>query len=447
METLLTKPTTNLDDLFKRQQRKAQRLKMSTATERVARLEKFKQVLIDDTDSILQALFEDFKKPKAEAELEISPIIDEIDFAIASLATWMESQLVPTPDAMGGSAATSKIIYEPKGVCLLITPWNYPVLLTFRPLVSCLAAGNTAIIKPSELTPHTSTVIRQVVEAAFDPDEVVVVEGGVEVASELLKLPVHHIFYTGGSRVGKIVMKAAANYLASVTLELGGKSPAILDDSANLADAAGKIAWGKYFNCGQTCIAPDYVFVSEARKDEFLATLKATIEAMYGADGPGIDSPAYARMVNDSHYRRVKNLLDDAVEKGANVIAGGKTDASENYISPTLLADVTADHAIMKEEIFGPVLPVLTYKSIDEAIDFVNQGERPLALYVFGQDKTATDHVINSTTAGGSVVNHVIMHYFSPFLPFGGVGNSGTGRGHGHFGFLDFSNQRPVFQL
>lgn len=359
----------------------------------------------------------------------------------------MEPQIVPTPDAMGGTTAISKIIYEPKGTCLLITPWNYPFLLTFRPLVSCLAAGNTAIIKPSELTPSSSALIRQVVESVFDQDHVAVVEGGADVASELLQLPFHHIFYTGGSRVGKIVMKAAANHLTSVTLELGGKSPAILDDSADLADAAGKIAWGKYFNCGQTCIAPDYVLVSETRKDEFLKTMKAPIEAMYGPDGPGVDSPAYARMVNDTHYRRVKNLLTEAIDNGAAVVTGGKTDDAEKYIAPTLLADITADNAIMKEEIFGPVLPVMSYRSLEDAINFVNAGERPLALYVFGQDKTATDNVLNATTAGGSVVNHVIMHYFSPYLPFGGVGNSGTGRGNGHFGFMDFSNHRPVFQL
>lgn len=447
METLTTDTTANIGELMSMQQRRAWQLKKSTVAERIASLETLKQALSEYNEALLQALYDDFKKPRAEAELELSPIMSEIDFAVASLATWMEPQVVPTPDAMGGTAAISKIIYEPKGTCLLITPWNYPFLLTFRPLVSCLAAGNTAVIKPSELTPHSSALIRQVVEAVFDQDHVAVVEGGADVASELLQLPFHHIFYTGGSRVGKIVMKAAANHLASVTLELGGKSPAILDDSADLADAAGKIAWGKYFNCGQTCIAPDYVLVSETRKDEFLKTMKATVEAMYGPNGPGVDSPAYARMVNDTHYRRVKNLLTKAIDNGAAVITGGKTDDAEKYIAPTLLADITSNDAIMKEEIFGPVLPVMSYRSLNDAINFVNAGERPLALYVFSQDKTATDKVLNATTAGGSVVNHVIMHYFSPYLPFGGVGNSGTGRGNGHFGFMDFSNQRPVFQL
>ena len=447
METLAINPVDQLDDLFARQQRSARQLKKTTATDRIARLEKLKQALTEHTDALLEALYSDYKKPRAEAELELGPVISEIDFAVASLNGWMEPEVVPTPDAMGGSAAISQIVYEPKGVCLLITPWNYPVLLTFRPLVSCIAAGNTAIVKPSELTPNTSAAIRKVVESAFAEEEVAVVEGGAEVASELLKLPFHHIFYTGGSRVGKIVMKAAANYLASVTLELGGKSPAILDDSADFADAAGKIVWGKYFNCGQTCIAPDYVLVSEARKDEFLTTAKATVEAMYGPDGPGSDSLAYARMVNANHYHRVKNLLDEAVSNGATVVTGGHTDDAENYIAPTLLTDVTANHAIMHEEIFGPVLPVLTYRELADAVDFVNAGERPLALYVFGQDKAALEQVIGDTTAGGSVLNHVIMHYFSPFLPFGGVGNSGTGRAHGHHGFLDFSNQRPVLHL
>lgn len=439
--------TTDIRTLFESQQRKALRLKKSTSAERIVRLAMLKQALIDATDTILQALYDDFKKPTEEVKLELSPIFDEIDFAVACLENWMNPQIVTTPEALGGVAATSKIVYEPKGTCLLITPWNYPFLLTFRPLVSCLAAGNTAIIKPSELTPHSSALMRQIIENAFSEDEVAVVEGGGDVAAELLTLPFHHIFYTGGSRVGKIVMKAAANYLASVTLELGGKSPALLDDSADFADAAGKIAWGKYFNCGQTCIAPDYVLVSEKRKDEFTATMKATIEAMYGTDGLGADSSAYARMVNAHHYRRVKNLLEEAIENGAGIVTGGTTDDDENYIAPTLLGNVSLDHAIMKEEIFGPVLPVVTYQTLEEAIALVNQGERPLALYVFGQDKKATEQVINETTAGGSVVNHVIMHYFSPFLPFGGVGNSGTGRGNGHFGFLDFSNHRPVFEL
>lgn len=442
---ILTK--TDIRTLFESQQHKALRLKKSTSAERIVRLAILKQALSDATDAILQALYDDFKKPAEEAKLELSPIFDEIDFTVAYLEGWMQPQITTTPDALGGAAAVSRIVYEPKGTCLLITPWNYPFLLTFRPLVACLAAGNTAIIKPSELTPHSSTLMRQIIENAFSEDEVAVVEGGGEVAAELLTFPFHHIFYTGGSRVGKIVMKAAANYLASVTLELGGKSPAILDDSADFADAAGKIAWGKYFNCGQTCIAPDYVLVSDNRKDEFMDTMKATIEAMYGTEGPGADSSAYARMVNAHHYRRVKNLLEEAVENGANVVTGGTTDDDENYIAPTLLDNVSSDHAIMKEEIFGPVLPVMTYKTLEDAITLVNQGERPLALYVFGQDKKAIQQVIDETTAGGSVVNHVIMHYFSPFLPFGGVGNSGTGRGNGHFGFLDFSNHRPVFEL
>ena len=242
-------------------------------------------------------------------------------------------------------------------------------------------------------------------------------------------------------------MRAAADYLASVTLELGGKSPSVIDDSADFASTAGKIAWGKFFNCGQTCITTDYVLVSEKRKDEFIATMKATVEAMYGNEGPGTDSTKYARLVNNKHYKRVKNLLEDALQNGADIVTGGKTDDAENYISPTVLENVSLDSAIMKEEIFGPVLPILTYKTIDDAIDFINNGERPLGLYVFGKDKTNIEKVLNNTTAGGSVVNHTVMHYMSPFLPFGGVGNSGIGRGNGYFGFKDFSNERPVLEV
>jgi aldehyde dehydrogenase (NAD+) len=356
-------------------------------------------------------------------------------------------QLVPTPDSLYVEGVVSKIILEPKGVCLLLTPWNYPYLLTFRPLTACLAAGNTAVIKPSELTPHSSSVIKEIVDSAFSEDEVFVFEGGAEVASDLLKLPFNHIFFTGSTRVGKIVMKAAANHMASVTMELGGKCPSIIDDSADFADAAEKIVWTKFLNCGQACITTDYILVSENRKDEFVAHLKTKIENSYGAEGPGIESSKYGRLVNSNHYRRVKGLLDDALENGAILVTGGKTDDAENFISPTLLENVSPDFAIMKEEIFGPLLPVLTYKTLDDAIDFINQGEHPLGLYVYSEDKDAAEKIINSTTAGGSVVNHTLMHYLSPYLPFGGVGKSGIGKGNGYFGFMDFSNQRPVLEM
>lgn len=433
--------------LFKSQQNKAFHLKKSTPQERIARLIKLKEEVNANTNNIDEALYKDFKKPKEETWADYDAIIAEIDFVSAYLETWMKPQVVTTPEALGGEASVSKIILEPKGVCLFLTPWNYPFLLTLRPLIACLAAGNTIIIKPSELTPHSSKLIKEIIESVFPEDEVIVIEGGAEVASELLDLPFNHIFYTGGTRIGKIVMKAAANHLASVTLELGGKSPSIIDDSADFADAAGKIVYTKFFNCGQTCITTDYILVSEDRKDEFVAQLKGTIEFMYGVEGPGIESQKYARLVNSNHYRRVKGLLEEALENGAKLITGGKTDDSENYISPTLLDNVTPSLAIMKEEIFGPLLPVLTYKSLDDAIDFINRGKRPLGIFVYSKDKDATEKIISSTTAGGSVVNHTMMHYMSPFLPFGGVGNSGIGRGHGHFGFMDFSNQRPVLEM
>lgn len=444
-----TKTLSKVDpaDVFKSQKGKALQLKKSTALERIAKLSKLKEAINANAEKIMEALYLDFKKPPQEAGIEISGITNEIDFINAFLESWMTPQVVPTPEDFGGEASDSKIILEPKGVVLFLTPWNYPFLLTIRPLVACIAAGNAVTVKPSELTPHSATLMKEILGSVFPQDEIYVFEGGAEVATELLKLPYMHIFYTGGPQVAKIVMKAAAENLSSVTLELGGKSPSIIDDSADFVEVAGKIAFGKYMNCGQTCMTTDYVLVSEKRKDEFLGTMKATIEAMYGPEGPGISSNAYARLVNRKHFNRVKNLLQDALDKGATLVAGGQTDEAENYISPTLLADVGPDYAIMKEEIFGPVLPVMTYKTLDDAIDFVNQRDHPLGLYVFGKDKANIEKVISHTTAGGTVVNHTILHNASPFLPFGGVGYSGFGKGNGYFAFLDFSNQRPVMEV
>jgi aldehyde dehydrogenase (NAD+) len=446
METQTTLET-DISAVFGNQKKKALELKKTTSQDRISRLGIFRKAIDNNSGNITKALYDDYKKPVEEAILEVGWIIDEIDFVITHLESWMKAQVVSTPESLGGDAVVSRIVLEPKGVCLFLTPWNYPFLLTFRPLVSCLAAGNTAIIKPSELTPHSSQLIREIVESVFTEDEVLVVEGGAEVASELLELPFDHIFYTGGTRVGKIVMKAAASHMASITMELGGKCPSIIDDSADFADAAGKIVWTKFLNCGQTCITTDYILVSENRKDEFVAQLKSTITNMYGADGPGIESPKYARMVNSNHYRRVKNLLEDALLNGAKLVTGGKTDDSENYLSPTLLDHVTPDMAIMKEEIFGPLLPVLTYRTLEDAIDFVNGRDRPLGVYVYSKDRDVAEMVINNTTAGASVINHTLMHYVSPYLPFGGVGTSGIGRGNGYFGFFDFSNQRPVLEM
>lgn len=437
----------DIDDIFKSQKRKVQQLKKTTAQERIVKLSKLKEAINANAEKILEALYLDFKKPAQEAGIEISGITNEIDYINAFLESWMTPQVVPTPEDFGGEASDSKIILEPKGVVLFLTPWNYPFLLTLRPLVACIAAGNAAMVKPSELTPHSVKLMKEILESVFPEDEVSVFEGGADVAAALLKLPFAHIFYTGGPQVAKIVMQAAAENLSSVTLELGGKSPSIIDDSADFSEVAGKLAFGKYLNCGQTCMTTDYVLVSEKRKDEFLGTMKATIEAMYGPEGPGINSAGYGRMVNRKHFNRVKTLLQDALDKGATLVTGGHTDEDENYISPTLLADVSPDNVIMKEEIFGPLLPVMTYETLDDAIDFVNQRDHPLGLYVFGKDRANIEKVINHTTAGGTVVNHSILHNLSPFLPFGGVGQSGFGRGNGYFAFLDFSNQRPVMEI
>jgi aldehyde dehydrogenase (NAD+) len=352
---------------------------------------------------------------------------------------------VPTPLALAGTK--SAIHYEPKGVVLIIGPWNYPFQLCIAPLVAAIAAGNCAIVKPSELTPHTSRVLAELVGDVFDEAEVAVVEGGVPESTELLALPFDHFFFTGSTRVGAIVAQAAAKHLASATLELGGKSPCIVDDSADLHTTARRIAWGKFVNAGQTCIAPDYVMVSEQRERALVDELRLAIAELYGAsDDARKQSPDLCRVIDDRNYARLIKLLDDTVARGAKLACGGQRDPGERYIAPTVLTDVPADSAAMAEEIFGPILPVLTYRSLDEVGPFITDRDKPLALYVFGEDRARVDSVIDATTAGGTCVNTTLLHFANPNLPFGGVGASGSGNYHGIYGFRAFSHERAVLR-
>ena len=351
------------------------------------------------------------------------------------LRSWMKGRRVAPAPALLGSR--SRIAYEPKGVVLIISPWNFPINLSLGPLVSAIAAGNCAIIKPSELTPHSATVMRSILGDLFDEDEVAMVEGDASVATELLRRRWDHIFFTGSPAVGKIVMRAAAEYLTSVTLELGGKSPVIVDRTANLDEAARKIAWGKFLNCGQICIAPDYVLLDESVAAPFTEKLKRAIDSMSGEGARGV-------LVNDRHAARVKSLLDSAVAQGAKVIAGGT--AVDRNIAPTVLGNVAADAPIMQEEIFGPLLPMLTYASREEAYRFIGSREKPLVLYLFSRDRRVVREVFAETRAGGTVVNDTLVHFFQTRLPFGGIGNSGVGKSHGFFGFEAFSNPRGVLE-
>lgn len=409
---------------------------------RIKLLKKLK-VAIEVTfrDKILEALKRDLNKPKVEAELtEVYPIISEIKFAKSNLRQWMRKQKVDTPISMLGSS--SYYIYEPKGVCLIISPWNFPFNLTFGPLVSAIAAGNSVIIKPSEMTPNSSALMSEIVRTVFDDNEVALVEGEVETSKKLLQLPFNHIFFTGSPNVGKIVMSAAAKHLASVTLELGGKSPTVIDSTANIDKAAKRIVWGKFMNAGQICVSPDYVLIDESIKEQFIIACKKWIEHYFSKQPE--TSNSYARIVTQKHFERLQSHLENAKSLNANLDIGGDVEANLKYIAPTIVSGVSDEASLLNEEIFGPILPIVTYKTLDEAITYINSKERPLALYIYSNSKRNTKKIIRNTRAGGTCINTNVIHYANHNLPFGGVNNSGIGKSHGFYGFKAFSNQRAV---
>jgi aldehyde dehydrogenase (NAD+) len=408
--------------------------------ERRAALEKLRSSIRKHDAEIVAALKADFGKPEAETILsEILPVTQEIRHTLRHLKRWMRPQRYSPSLATFGTSA--QVVPQPRGVCLIIAPWNYPFNLCLGPLVSCLAAGNSAILKPSEMTPHTSALIARMIAETFPPDLVTVIEGGKDVSQALLALPFDHIFFTGSPAVGKIVMEAAAKHLASVTLELGGKSPTIVGPDADMESAAAWIAFGKFVNAGQTCIAPDHLFVHASVKDGFLAALRARIAKAYGS---GAASPHLAKIVNDHHARRVSGLLEGAKVKGASVLAGGT--AQGRNIEPTLIEAITPEMEIDREEIFGPILPVFTYDDIEPVLARINARPKPLSLYIFDSSKERVDHILASTTSGGVGVNLTVMQYTHAELPFGGVNNSGIGAAHGYNGFRAFSHGRAVLR-
>lgn len=413
---------------------------------RADRLKRLRSLLMKRRADVQAALYADFRKAPEEVDAtEISALKAEINHVLSNLKEWMAPHAVPTPSTLTGTS--SAVRYEPKGVVLILSPWNYPVSLTFMPLVSALAAGNRAILKPSEFTPNATALMAEMVEQLFDEREVALFAGDKDVAQALFAQPFDHFYFTGSPGVGKIVMKAAAEHLASVTLELGGKSPALVDATADVEDAARKIAWGKFTNTGQTCIAPDYVLVDEQQEAAFVYALRRQLRAFYGAtEEERKRSPDYARLVSDKHFAHVQGLLEDAREKGARVAEGGQTDASERYVSPTLLTDVPEGARVLEEEIFGPLLPVLPFDTLDEAVSAINARPNPLALYHFSESDGNVEYVLDRTTAGGTCVNDVLLHYLNPGLPFGGAGHSGVGRAHGFRGFQELSNERGVLR-
>ena len=433
----------NIDSIFAKQKQFALSLRKTDYRQRLAVLQRFERVFKASYDKFYKAADSDFSKPQAEVDTsEILPVITELAHVRKNLKRWMKPKSVmPTMATFG---TRSKIVTEPMGVTLVISPWNYPFNLTFVPMIWSIAAGNTVIIKPSEMTPAMSAVIVDIVSEVFKPEEVSVFEGDAGVASYLTSLPFDHIFFTGSPAVGKHVMAAAAKNLTSVTLELGGKSPVIVDESANLKKAAESITFGKFSNNGQTCIAPDYLYVHHSIKDALVAELSASIKSLYGEHSTIAENGDYCRVVNQPHYQRIKGLLDSAIADGANVLAGGANDDKQRFIAPTLIDSMKDNSAIMQEEIFGPVLPIITYTDIDQAISYINNKPKPLALYVFSSDKKRTQKILQETSAGDTCVNTTVIHFMHHNLPFGGVNNSGIGKSGGYWGFKAFSHERSV---
>jgi len=386
---------------------------------------------------------EDTRKPEGEIRVtEVLNILGNIQRNIDNVEEWMKPTEV-TPSTNPEDRA--QIAHEARGVCLILGPWNFPLGLTFGPLAAAVAAGNCCILKLTDLCPATARIAGKIVKEVFDENEVALFEGDVSVAEALLEMPFNHIFFTGSTRVGKIVMAAAAKNLASVTLELGGKSPVIIDEGANVEAIGAALAGAKQFNGGQACICPDYVFVREDEQGALVDSFKRNVQAsLYNEDG-SIKKEAIAQVVNEQNFKRVKGLFDDAVEKGAKVAVGGTFEEDSLTVHPTMLTNVTPQMKILQEEIFAPLLPVMTYDNLDQAIGYIEAREKPLAMYIFSPDQAHVDKVLSRTSSGGVTVNGVFSHYLENRLPFGGVNASGMGSYHGHFGFKAFSHERAVY--
>ncbi|MCD5323103.1 MULTISPECIES: aldehyde dehydrogenase [Pontibacillus] len=403
---------------------------------RKEQLTNLRNMIAENEEAIIGALYKDLHKSEFESyTTEIGFLYSEITSTIKNLKDWMKPQKVKTPLTHAGSK--SYLYKEPYGVTLIIAPWNYPFQLALAPVIGALAGGNTVILKPSELTPETSILLKKMVSKWFDASIFTVVEGDAEVSQELLEQRFDLIFFTGSVPVGKIVMEKASQHLTPVLLELGGKSPTIVDEDANLDLAAKRIAWGKYTNAGQTCIAPDYLYVHRSVKPELMSKLKAAIKDLYGEDP--LYNEEYSHIVNRRHYERLCNYLHDG-----ELLTGGEHDADLNAIEPTILDHISWDDSIMQEEIFGPILPVLTFDQLDEVIDEVRNHEKPLALYYFSKNEQKQEEILEKLSFGGGCINDTLFHVANPHLPFGGVGQSGVGTYHGKASFDAFTHSKGI---
>ncbi|MFD1739060.1 aldehyde dehydrogenase [Bacillus salitolerans] len=404
---------------------------------RIQLLYRLRAVLIENEQQIMNALQKDLNKSEFEAyATEVGILLKEISFITKRLKNWAKPQRSKTPVTHVGSS--SYVIPEPYGVVLIIAPWNYPFLLAFSPLIGAIAAGNTAIVKPSELTPNVSSVIQSLVEQAFEEEQVAVVQGGIKESQVLLQQRVDYIFFTGSVAVGKVVMSEAAKKLIPVTLELGGKSPCIVHQDANLDLAAKRIAFGKFTNAGQTCIAPDYLLVQSSVKEAFIEKLTASIKELYE---DVFHNPNYVKIVNERHFDRLVSYLDDGL-----IIFGGQSDKEKRIIEPTILDQVDMNSPVMTEEIFGPIFPIIEFQDINESICIIQQKEKPLALYLFSENEAVQKEVTTKLSFGGGCINDTLMHIATPYLPFGGVGESGIGSYHGEYSFSTFSHYKSVLK-
>lgn len=405
---------------------------------RIETLKKLRELVVRHEDDILKAVKADLNKPEMEAKrAEVGLVLSEIDFAVENLAEWAAPKEVETPSTHAG--AKSYIYQDPYGLALVIAPWNYPFQLAVSPVVGAIAAGNCVVLKPSELTPHTSSLLAKMFNENFPEEYLTVVEGKVETSTALLKENFDYIFFTGSTMVGKIVAEAAAKHLTPVTLELGGKSPTIVHEDANIEEAAKRIARGKFANAGQTCVAPDYILVQRNVKDELLANLKEVVTNTYGEDvSQNLDFP---HVVSEKHFDRLSSFLTNG-----DIVFGGKTDRSRLFIEPTVLDNISWEDNVMQDEIFGPILPVIVYDEISEVIQAIVKRPKPLALYLFSEDEAVQNHILNSVSFGGGSINDTINHMTSHYLPFGGVGDSGMGAYHGKASFDTFSHAKSILK-
>ncbi|MCB0281318.1 MAG: aldehyde dehydrogenase family protein [Calditrichaeota bacterium] len=411
--------------------------------QRVEKIKKIRKWLISHQQEIRQALYDDFRKPQVDVDLtEIKAVFLEIDLIIKKLKSWMKPRKISPPLVLFGSK--SYIRYEPKGLVLIISPWNFPFLLTIAPLASAIAAGNCVILKPSEISSHSSVLLEKMIAELFNEQEVALLNGDYKVSQDLLKLPFDHIFFTGSSRVGKIVMKAAAENLTSVTLELGGQNPAIIDETARISDTANRLIFGKFLNNGQACVSPNYLFVHKSMEKALIDKLKIELEKCFPGDKKS--NPDYARIINNQNFQRVKRLIDDAVSKGAQTETEPVFDENECFVAPVILRNTPLEADLFDEEIFGPVLALRSYENLADVIPIIQSKPNPLALYIFSQSEKNTTYILDNTCSGTVAINETTLQFGHPGLPFGGINSSGSGKSHGFYSFIEFSNQRSVLK-